>query len=157
MSPRLKPKADTLWVAIGGMERRRFCGLVVGLLGGTAGCTDSVEPSGPRTAPQSPTPTASPTPTPRPGIEIAGRDIKPGPEGNFVFVLNLVNTADAPRQATYVVTVRADAVDFAAEKRKTVELAANVERTVEYTFDVSFDDWAKDGAVDFQRASSADE
>lgn len=139
-------------VAIGGMERRGFCGLLAGLV--TAGCTTASEPSGPLTPPRSPSPTPTPTPTPKPGVAIAGRNVRPGPDGRFVFVLQLVNTADAERRATYVVTVTADSVDFAAEQRRTVELPPNGDRTVEFTFDVSFDDWAEGGSVDFRRASN---
>lgn len=74
-----------------------------------------------------------------------------------MFVLELRNTADGPRQATYVVTVTAESVEFEATKRRTVEIPAGGTQTVEFTFDVSFDDWADGGGVDFQRANDAAE
>lgn len=138
------------------MKRRHVCRLLAGFGAGIAGCTSRSEPTGPSTPPQSPTPTPTPTPTPKPGVDIDGRTVEPGPDGNLVFVLELRNTAEGRRRATYVVTAESASNDFSVSKEKTVELAGGGRTTVEFTFDIAFDEWAADGSIDFQRKKDAE-
>ncbi|WP_313695241.1 hypothetical protein [Halorarum halobium] len=113
------------------MERRGVLVGIAGLVAGT-GCTESTQPSGPRTPPRSPVPTEPPAT----GLVIAGIADEAAEDGTLLLRVTVENRSGESQSGTVVADVQAGDEESTVSQSVTVEpdgqLEVELETGLEY-------------------------
>lgn len=123
-------------------------GLFALLLGGTsAGCLTEYAPSGPRNPPEGDDTKWSSRPDgDDDGLAIHEWDFFEGGDGELVVEVVVGNDADAKRSGTISVVVTVG--DEKTVRNKDVHVLPDEETAVEFHYDVAFEEFTADGAID---------